>query len=384
MKKVAIVTRKMIIGGIEKALIEMIKAMPEDEYEIDLYVMARGGEFEKYIPKRVNIINIYGDEKTLFEKLKKKIIKFKLIEAIKILFYNVIAIKFCKFGYEQEKWLAKQLKKIDKQYDIAISYHVPTSFPVIYTIDHLKAHKKLAWIHSDISKFKIYMENYEKYYQYFDKIYCVSKDAKMSFKREYPKFNEKVDLFYNIINKEEIYEKSKEESYLDKDFEGLRLLTVGRLTSEKGQERIPEILCSLLNNGYKVKWYLIGDGEKRESLQKLIKTKNLENNLILLGSKENPYPYFKDCDIYIQPSLHEGYCLTLAEAKLFNKPIVTTEFAGSFEQIENFKSGIRVKNTDEEIYKGILELLKNLNLKELLTLNLKKENEINNNRSIKL
>lgn len=100
----------------------------------------------------------------------------------------------------------------------------------------------------------------------------------------------------------------------------------------------------------------------------------MEENLILLGTKLNPYPYIKNCDIYVQPSRSEGYCLTLAEAKILEKPIVVTEFAGSFEQIENQINGIRVKNQNKDILDGIIYLLENENIKIELEENLKKSN----------
>ncbi|WP_338124722.1 glycosyltransferase [Fusobacterium mortiferum] len=152
------------------------------------------------------------------------------------------------------------------------------------------------------------------------------------------------------------------------------ITTVGRLCEQKGQDRIIIILDELLKLGYNIRWFLVGDGDLREKLEIEIKNKKLEENLILLGTKLNPYPYIKNCDIYVQPSRSEGYCLTLAEAKILEKPIVVTEFAGSFEQIENQINGIRVKNQNKDILDGIIYLLENENIKIELEENLKKSN----------
>lgn len=140
MKKIAIVTRQMIAGGIEKALISMLEVIPKEKYEVTLFVMAGGGEFEKFIPKWVNIKNLYGDEKTIIEKVINKMRKGKFIDAFRIGFYSLKSLR-ARPGYQQEKILAKILPKENEIFYLAIAYHVPASFPVVYVVEHLKAKK---------------------------------------------------------------------------------------------------------------------------------------------------------------------------------------------------------------------------------------------------
>lgn len=141
-KKIAIVTRQLITGGIEKALISMLEVIPKDDFEVTLFVMARGGEFEQFNPKWVKIKNLYGEENTIKEKVINKIKKLRFISAIKIGLYSIHALKV-KPGYEQESVLSKILPEQEEEYDLAIAYHVPASFPVIYVSEHLKAKKRL-------------------------------------------------------------------------------------------------------------------------------------------------------------------------------------------------------------------------------------------------
>lgn len=358
MQKIAIVTRQIIAGGIERALISMLEKMDSKKYDVTLFVMAEDGEFEKYIPQWVKIIPIYGSEKTIAEKVFKNVKRGSFIRAFKVGFYSVKAMKV-KQGYEAEKCLAKILPKVDEEFDIAIAYHVPASFPVIYVSDHLKAKKKFAWVHSDVEIYRNELERYINYYENFDKIYCVSKYGMDKFNKQYPNLANKTEVFYNIINTEKIYNLANEFTAFEDEFKGMRILTVGRLTSEKGQDIIPKIIKRLKIDNLRVKWYLIGEGELREKLEVLIKEYGVEEELILLGTKTNPYPYFKECDIYVQPSRHEGYCLTLAEARLFNKPIVTTDFMAAKEQINNNKTGYIVEFNNLEITNAIKRLLYN-------------------------
>lgn len=373
MKKIAIVTRRMIAGGIESALISMLEKINKDEYEVTLFVMADGGEFIEYIPDWVKIVPIYGVEKSIARKVFNNVKKGRFLNAFKVGFYSIKSMK-ANPGYESEKYLAKTLQKVDDEFDIAIAYHVPASFPVIYTSDFINAKQKFAWVHSDVEFYKKELERYIEYYDKFDKIYCVSKYGMDKFNNQYPHLKNKTGVFYNIINTKKIYNLSNEFKAFEDDFNGVRILTVGRLTEEKGQDVIPQIIKQLKKDKLLFKWYLVGDGELKLDLKELIKIENIEGELILLGTKTNPYPYFSECDIYVQPSRHEGYCITLAEAKLFNKPIIVTDFVGAREQIVNEENGLIVEFDNDCIKNSIKRLINDKKLREKFSQNLSNSN----------
>lgn len=383
MKKIAIVTRKIITGGIEKALISMLEIMPKDKFDITLFVMTRGGEFEEYIPKHVKIKCLYGEENSVKEKIIGQLKKADIIGAIKVPLYTILAIKAQKV-YRQELYLSKILPKQTEKFDLAIAYHTPASFPVRYVSEHLSAKKKVAWIHSDVEVYKNELESYIEYYKKFEKIYCVSKYGKYKFDNQYPKMKYKTEVIYNIINNEQIYNLANEYKAFQDNFDGIKILTVGRLTKQKGCDILPKVVSDILENQFNIRWYVVGDGEERENIIKEIRVLGLEERLVLVGTKNNPYPYFKECDIYVQPSRHEGYCLTLAEAKRFNKPIVTTDFVGALEQIENNKTGLIVKFNSFEIKDSILKLIKDNEFKKNISKNLENINYNNNNTLEKL
>ena len=151
-------------------------------------------------------------------------------------------------------------------------------------------------------------------------------------------------------------------------------MTVGRLCIDKGQELIPDIVKMLIKDGYDIKWYLIGEGDTRSILERSICNYELQDKLILLGSRINPYTYMRDCDIYVQPSVSEGLCITLTEARCFNKPIVATDFNGAKEQIEDGKTGYIVSiNDKEQIYDAIKRLLDDENITNIFSNNLSDE-----------
>ncbi len=180
MKKVVFVTRKMIMGGIEKALIAMLELIPKNEYEITVLVMSDGGDLVNEIPSHVKIKCLYGNEKKTIEKILNSTRKGKLFDAIKIGWYTYLGQKTDSV-FKQESYHLKMLPLLEEEYDIAIAYHVPASLPVRYVMNNIKSKTKVAWIHSDVSHYKRQIERYKDYYLKYDKIFCVSKHAREKF-----------------------------------------------------------------------------------------------------------------------------------------------------------------------------------------------------------
>ncbi|MCM3650417.1 glycosyltransferase [Metabacillus litoralis] len=377
MKKIVIVTRRMIMGGIEKALISMLESIPKDEYSVTVLVMGNGGELIDDVPNHVEIKCIYGNERSTLEKLWSFTKKGRLFDVVKTVWYTTLA-KRAKTVYHQEMYHSKMLSILEEEYDIAIAYHTPASFPVIYVMNNIKAKIKTAWIHSDVSIYKRELNSYKELYLKYDKIFCVSKFGVEKFVEMFPDLKEKTSVFYNILDKKKLKLLStRDEGFID-NYDGIRILTVGRLTEEKGQDLIPFILTKLKSAGHNVRWYCIGDGENRLMLENLIRKHKLEEHLILLGTKKNPYAYVKQCDIYVQPSKHEGYCITLAEARVFNKPILVTDFVGAREQIIDGKTGMIVNFDESEIYNKLVNFLENRDVLQQLERNLANEDSDNN------
>jgi glycosyltransferase involved in cell wall biosynthesis len=373
MKKIVIVTREMIVGGIERALISMLKSIPKDKYDVTVLVMGTGGELEDEIPGHVKVVCLYGSEKTTVEKILSCTKNGKFIRAFKICWFTVLA-KMTKNIFKKEWYQSKMIPVLESEYDLAIAYYHPVSFPVVFVLKNIKAKSKIAWIHADVSQFVKQLKPYKKLYEKYDKIFCVSEHAMKRFNELYPNLKGKTSVFYNILDKKEMAILAERDVGFKDPFDGIRILTVGRLSIEKGQDIIPSILMKLRSEGYNIRWYCIGDGKCRSKLENLIKKYSLEEHLILLGTKRNPYNYISQCDIYVQPSRHEGYCISLAEARAFNKPIVTTDFAGAREQIESGQNGLIIKFDENEIYAAIKVLISNQKLCNKFETNLERTN----------
>lgn len=373
MKKVIIVTPKLDVGGCQIALISMLKQIPKNKYEITLLLGEKNGELIKEVPMHINVR--YIDELNFSSKdfILKNIKNRKLNKVISIIF-NLLLMRLTKKPQSQIYYQSKILSDIDGKFDLAISYFMPGSFVEWFVINNIQAIKKIMWVHSDITRCKDLKNNrYENLCLKYDKIFGVCKSVSDGFIDMFPKTKQKVDVFYNIVDSNYMLEKANIGSSFNDNFEGIRILTIGRLSKEKGQYMIPNIVLKLVTEGYNIRWYCIGDGSLNEKLKLEITEKELDENLVLLGQKDNPYAYLKDCDIYVQPSLYEGYCTTLVEARCFNKPIVATNVSGTKEQLLDGETGFIVNINENELYEKIKILIENKNIRDKFSENLKKE-----------
>lgn len=372
MKKIVIVTRTMIYGGIEKSLISMLEVLPKDEFDITVLLMEYRGGLLSEIPKWVKVKSLYGETISIKDQVLSNIKKLNLKKAATQIFYG-IRCKKSNNVFEKYEYSSRVLGMLDGEYDLAIADHVPASFPVMYVVNNIKAKKKVAWIHSDVSLYKKELDLYKKYYDKYDRVFSVSIEAANKFRNMYPDLQEKVEVFYNIISRKKLLNLSKLDNGFDDEFTGVRILTVGRLCEQKGQDIIPNIVNKLKKDGYCFRWYCIGDGEYRTLLEEKINILNIKNEMVLLGNKMNPYPFFQECNIYVQPSRHECYCTTVVEAKCFSKPMVITNFNGANEQIKSEVNGIISEFNEKEIYLNIKRLLESEELKSNFESKLKLE-----------
>ena len=363
MKSILFMVINMNIGGMEKALLSMISEMPLDKYKITVLMLEEYGGFLKDIPDGINIefLDLYKDIKAelnnppislAIQYMKNK----RIFRGLNILILHTIT-KLLKDRSLYFKYLLKNYDTKDEIYDIAVAYAGPNDFISYFIINKITAKKKVQWIHFDVTKIGFNLKYSTKIYKRFDKIFVVSKEAKEKLDSLIPSIRKKTEVFKNIISKKIITEKAKFGDSFDDNFDGIRILTVGRLSKEKGQDITIPVLAQLRESGYNVRWYCVGEGNLRGACEKLIKEYNVENDYILLGASLNPYAYMKDCDIYVQSSRHEGYCITLAEARCFNNPIVSTNFTGAKEQIDDGVTGIIVNCNRYSLFENIRFLL---------------------------
>ncbi|AXI11222.1 glycosyltransferase [Oceanobacillus zhaokaii] len=378
-KKVVFMIINMNIGGTEKALLNMIAEMPENEYEITILMLENYGGFLDSIPNTVHVeyVQEYPALKDMLNNPPRTtmIDLFKKGRLVKSLGFTITTLlsKILKNKGIFFKYILKNVPKFKKEYDIAVAYAGPMDFISYFVVHKIKARKKIQWIHFDVTKIGFDVNFAANNYKNFERIFVVSEEAKSKLVSLVPVIEEKSGIFLNLVSPNLIRTKSKEGNGFNDGFKGIRILTVGRLTTEKGQDLAIRALSKLIDDGYDVKWYCLGEGSSRSEYEDLIKKFKLQDRFILLGSDPNPYTYMDQCDIYVQPSRYEGYCITLIEARCLAKPIVTTKVNGAKEQIENGETGIIVSIDEDKIYDAVKELIQNPKICQEFKIKLSKE-----------
>lgn len=371
-KKIAILEAPLGIGGVGLALVNMLDQIDYENYEVTLWLENDTGLLQSSVNKNVNIRYWGGEDQCYYYILRRELMHRNLIWCIKSIYFRALSKINCKYFYKNYMYYLKSLPKLSEEmYDCMIIFHGLVLDRVMIASHRFNYRKKIAWIHGRCSHKRDveYFEPFFKEYANMDRIFCVSNATKKIFCSVYPEFSQKSETFYNILNRNMIIQKANEEIF--ESFHDITLVTVGRLSQEKGQDLIPKTARLLLDAGYNIKWYLLGEGPTKEYIESEIKKYNVQENVCLLGKKNNPYPYIKLCTIYVQPSYSEGYCTSTLEAKILCKPIVTTDAPGMREQINNTQDGIIVNEmTAEALFDGITMLLEHPRIMEQIVDNL--------------
>ena len=367
MKEVLIASFDMEIGGVERSLISMIDSFDYYNNKVDLMLYSHTGEFMSLINKKVNLLN----ENKKYSTFRKSIIQTFKEGQLVLGFSRLLARRNCnniskrlnltESSYVQMqlmwKYAIKFLPKLNKKYDIAISY----LWPHYFVADKVDAKVKVAWIHTDYSKLDTYIDLDLEMWNKYDYIFAVSEECKNSFLKKYPSLFNKIKVLENITAVDFINRMANEEvSDFKRKNNEFNLLSVARFSQAKGIDNAVRALKILYNRGLTdIKWYVVGYGGDEEMIRNLIKENNLEDSFILLGKKTNPYPYMKMADLYVQPSRYEGKAVTVTEAQILGKPVLITNYPTAKSQVKDKYDGLICELSIEGIANGIEELFKN-------------------------
>ena len=355
MRNIAILLPAMRMGGAEKVLLTFINDIYK-MYNVTVVLNKKEGLLLNKITSSVEIIEdkLLTFRDIVFDDFKN----IRIVSLLEDLLYYV-KIK-CRCDNETDyRWLVGRTPELKQHFDVAIAYVGNVSTQIFSLERRINATMKIAWIHGETTELKD-EKLYERIYTKFNKIFAVSKVSANHFCNRFPLCSPLIEVYYNHINKEEIIEKAKYDMKPEFGDGGINIVTVSRLSPEKGCEMIPQIVHLLLKKVKNISWYIIGDGPCGDNIQKQINQLKLSNYIFLLGAKENPYPFIKKADIYVQPSYEEGYSTTICEAGILGRAIVGTSTSGGIEeQLENEKDGLIAEPTPESLADKISRLIEN-------------------------
>ena len=376
-KDILFIIPSLSAGGGEKSLINLLEQIDYKKYNVDLFTLNKEGLFLDFVPREVNIIENSIDLEIFKLPLHKSIIKFlsngKLQLAINRIMFSIKNKKKISVSKREQyawKYIREAIGSLDKNYDVAIGYLEKTSNYIC--ADCVQANKKIGWIHTDYNKLEADKDFDERYLSKLDYIVTVSEECGEVLKKEFNNLKERVKVIKNIVSPSTIKKMSLENIDIPKNENEKILVSVGRLSYEKGFDIAVKACKILKDNGMKIKWVLVGEGTERSLLEKLINENQLKDEFLLIGASSNPYKYLSKADIYVQPSRFEGKSIAMDEAKILNKPIVATNFSTVKDQITDKVDGVITEMNSEDLARGIMKLLFDSNLKISIENNLKK------------
>lgn len=386
MKKILIIGMSLNVGGAEKSLINLLNLMNKEEYNVDLMLFQPQGLFLKQIPDWINLIE--EPTVTILYQSMGEVLKNFSFNKFKLSFKRCIFTIYERFRWRQfdkiklHRWLDFYQFLIPQnsiEYDVGIAYAGGET--AYYLIDKTNCSRKVYLFHSDYSKIDIDINSEEIYVRAADQIITISETCKTSLQKLFPKQSEKICVLHNLSSSLLINKLSKEFyplEYKAVDNYDYIIISVGRLINIKGYDIAIKAAKRLKDTHISFVWFVVGEGKERKNLERAIKKYNLERNFILLGIRENPYPYINNADILVQSSRFEGKSVVLDEAKILKKTIVATNYNSVEDQIVNEITGIVAEMTPEGLEAKIKLILNDKEMQRKIENNLASlENSIN-------
>lgn len=362
---ILIFSQAMELGGVERSLLGLLDSIDYDRYDVDLFLMRHNGELMSYLNPKAKLLPEIPQYASLAVPMASLIKSGQFGVLCGRLQGKFAAQRFDKqhlndkpsvaaLTYSHKYTLRSMPQISDKTYDLAISFLTPHYF----ARERVKAKKYAAWIHTDYTALSFDRDTELAMWGKYDAICSVSEQASKSFQTAFPELAGKVQTIENVLPRELICRQA-EESQTDMPSDGsIVLLSVGRFCDAKNFDNVPDICRHIVADDLDVKWYLIGYGGDELLIRQKIAEAGMEKRVIILGKKDNPYPYMRACDLYVQPSRYEGKAVTVREAQLLGKPVVITDYATSGSQLEDGVDGVIVPMDNAGCAAGIAALLR--------------------------
>lgn len=372
-KRIFISMHYMELGGAEISLIGLLQALDYSKYDVDLFVHRHQGELMQFIPNEVNLLPEITSYACIESPMKEAFLKGQ---------YGVV------WGRVRAKWRARQYQPKDASlpqcavfqyiaqevepylpsleqfgnYDLAISFLQPHN----YVLSKVRAKKKACWIHTDYTKVEFDVDAELPVWSAYDYVVSISPDVTKTFLQVFPTLSNKIVEIENILSSKFVRERAEETDVtneMPKNEKTVNVLSVGRFSDAKNYDNVPDICRRVRENGIDLYWYIIGFGDETLIRQKIHEA-GMEDYVIILGKRTNPYPYMKACDIYAQPSRYEGKSVTVREAQMLGKPVVVTNYATAKSQIQDRKDGVIVPMDNKGCAEGMSVFIRNEELQK--------------------
>lgn len=383
-KKLLFVMNTLGRGGAEVALVELMKQFDPARYDLSLYVMLGQGELLDRVPGSVRLLNRrYDRSDVLSAEGKGRLYRHILVTSLKrgALLRNLPYV-LRNYGAMRKKgrvqpdkllWrtIADATAPLEEEYDLAVAYLEGAS--TYFVSRKVRAKKKAAFVHVDYREAGYTRELDQGCYEAFDRVFGVSEEVRQSFVALYPEYAGKAGVFHNIVDQTAIRRRAGEGTGFTDGYPGTRITTVGRLVKQKAFEVSIEAMKLLKDRGVEARWYVFGEGEERPFLEGEIARLGLQNDFLLPGVVDNPYPYLAQTDLYVHCSRFEGRSIAIQEAMTLGRPVVVSDCSGNREQVTDGVDGLLVDFEPGAIAAAVRRLLEDGELRDRLSANAAKK-----------
>lgn len=360
-KRILFTLLRLNVGGIEKALLSLVNALDKDKYDIHLAVILPEGGFLSEVPPHVKLHTIggFGEEPgmvfTPVKEISKKLLTFRWADGIPAAWHYAVSQlrgtlnPYCRWLLRGNRPGGRHADPgLDSPFDLAVDFTGPPGEYLEYFAGiHVKARRRCAWIHFDLDRVFVRPKSSIEVYNNMDKVFCVSEKALSQFRQRFPRFAHKGEVLHNIIDVAAIRRLGEAPSGYVPVEGAVNIVTVGRVARQKGQDIALRSLRILRSQGHDIFWHFVGDGPQMQEYRELAARLGVADTCRFHGATTNPYPFMRGCDLYVQPSRYEGYCITLGEAKLFGAPILATDFVGASEQLTGVSNAMVIPQWDD-------------------------------------
>lgn len=361
---VLILIDSLCCGGAEKSLVSLLPSLIARGYDLTLMRYNEGGLFEQLVPEGVKETIVPRPKKSLRLLLSRLLLSLRLR----------LPGGRKRHGAELFwSFMGRHFPTLSQEFDVAIAYQ--QGFPTYYISEKVKARKKITWANVDLTKAGYLPDFCRPFYDKYDSVVAVSEILADKIHTDgFVSSREKIHTVYDILSESLIRSLAEKGTGFDRTDNALHITTVGRLMPQKGYDLAIGAAAILAAEGLAFKWHIVGGGPLEDSLREMIEKEGLQDCVILEGVQLNPYPFIKNCDIYVQTSRFEGFGLTVGEAKILHKPIVSTDFPVIHNQLTQEVNGLITSMDAIAIADAILRLAKSPELRSALTSRLAEEN----------
>lgn len=355
--KVLFRLRSLEMGGVPRVILDLLRNLPKDKFDLTLMLNLYQGELIKEIPADIKLIVV--------EKGKEQMSSNLFFQKLQLLWRRLKLEVYDKFPS-----VLYQLK-VPEQYDIEVASGY-AEFDMVLSSPN-KNSRKIAWFHTDVTydvnqnRARERIETMKK----FDHVIFCAAHIRNVIEKYYNVTYPSSSVVYNAIHVNDVKEKAQEFDVDYKDLIKPVFCSVGRLHSRKGYHNLVNIHRRLIDDGFEHSIVVLGDGEEKNNLTEQISQLGVEGSFKLLGTKINPYPYMKNADYFVLPTRSEAYPLVVNEALALEKPIISTNVGGIPEMIENGVDGILVNDDEQEIYDAMKKVFIQAELLEKIKQNTK-------------